>query len=88
MSRNKRVILLVLRWIIDACAVVVALFLFFWIWALIHGSFEMFPTPEEHGKARIGAVICIIPLVIAETVLISLRIKLHRKIKAEKETHE
>lgn len=64
------------RWVVNiACAMagvcLLLSFLYFW-----KGSLEMFPTEEQHEKARLAAVFLIIVFTLIEAVLLSIRRKL------------
>ena len=58
---------------INACMLVILLPLTGVVYYFIHGSFEMYPTPEQHEKARIFSGIFIILFSAAEIALYFVR---------------
>ena len=58
---------------VSACMFIIALHLFGAVYAFIHGSTEMHPTPEQHEKVRIVAGIFIIIFSAAEIALYFVR---------------
>ena len=46
--------------------------------ALIHGSLEMFPTPEQQAKARIAASVSILFFAAIETAVLTILFRTRR----------
>ena len=67
------------KWIFNILILIITLIVIVCITFAITGSLEMFPTKEQIGKARLVYSMLTAIFLIIDIVLISVRIKIHKK---------
>ena len=67
------------KWICNILILIITLIVIVCITLAITGSLEMFPTKEQIGKARLVYSMLTVIFLIIDIVLISVRIKIHKK---------
>ena len=74
----------IILWAIDILAVFVLLCCFFAASSFLGGSLEIIPTGEQQEKAKVAVLLLGIAFALIEVLLIVARLKIARKLKAEK----